>query len=54
MLRTFVDGGFEGSGPDGKTYDAKSWEGTPHGYEGFLVDNYLALLAAVARERGGR
>jgi len=39
--------GFQGRGPNGMTYDWKAWDGTPHGYEGFLVDNYLVLLAVV-------
>jgi hypothetical protein len=30
-------------------YDWKSWDGTPHGYEGLLVDNYQAMLAALTR-----
>ena len=56
MLRAFEAGGFSGFGPDGQTYDWKAWDGTPHGYEGFLVDGYLTLLAVVtareAREQG--
>jgi hypothetical protein len=47
MLQGFANGGFQGRGPDGKTYDWRAWDGSPHGYEGLLVDNYLALLAAV-------
>jgi hypothetical protein len=46
MLKSFEDGGFQGRGPDGMTYDWKDWNGGPHGYEGLLVDGYLALLAA--------
>ena len=44
--------GFQGRGPNGMTYDWKAWDGTPHGYEGFLVDNYLVLLAVVTRPGG--
>ncbi|MEI6606043.1 MAG: hypothetical protein WCP35_12080, partial [Verrucomicrobiota bacterium] len=29
--------------------DWKRWDGTPKGYEGFLVDNYYALLAVLLR-----
>jgi hypothetical protein len=29
--------------------DWKAWDGTPWGYEGFLVDNYHALLAVLRR-----
>ncbi len=50
MLAAFAKGGFEGRGPDGRSYDWKSWDGAPWGYEGFLSDNYYALLAVLARE----
>ena len=33
----------------GQTYEWKSWDGPPHGYEGLLVDNYQALLAVLSR-----
>jgi hypothetical protein len=46
MLKAFEEGGFQGYGPGGKSYDWKAWDGTPHGYEGLLVDGYLTLLAA--------
>jgi hypothetical protein len=51
MLRAFEEGGFQGRGPNGMTYDWKAWDGTPHGYEGFLVDNYMTLLAMLKRQR---
>ena len=47
MLKSLADGGFQGRGPNGNTYDWMSWDGTPHGYEGLLVDGYLTLLAAM-------
>lgn len=47
MLKAFEDGGFQGRGPDGMTYDWKDWNGGPHGYEGLLVDGYSTLLAAL-------
>ena len=47
MLKAFEDGKFQGRAPKGLTYDWTAWDGTPHGYEGLLVDNYLALLAAM-------
>ena len=50
MLDSFEKGGFQGFGPSGMTYDWKAWDGTPWGYEGFLSDNYYALLAVLARE----
>jgi len=49
MLKAFENGSFQGFGPNGKTYDWKSWDGAPHGYEGYLVDNYQALLAVLSR-----
>ncbi len=50
MLKAFEDGGFQGQGPNGMTYDWKAWDGEPWGYEGLLVDGYLALLAAMPFE----
>ena len=47
MLKAFEDGGFQGRGPNGLTYDWKDWNGGPHGYEGLLVDGYLTLLAVM-------
>ena len=47
MLKGFEDGGFQGRGPNGMTYDWKDWNGGPHGYEGLLVDGYMTLLAAL-------
>jgi hypothetical protein len=50
MLKAFEDGGFQGRGASGMTYDWKAWDGTPWGYEGLLVDGYLTLLAAMPTE----
>ena len=47
LLGAFEAGEFQGRGANGMTKDWKAWDGTPHGYEGLLVDNYLALLAVV-------
>lgn len=46
MLESFKNGGFEGrcTGSD-MSKDWKTWNGECWGYEGFLVDNYLPLLA---------
>jgi len=52
MLEGIQRRGFQGRGPNGMTYDWKAWDGTPHGYEGFLVDNYLVLLAVVTGHGG--
>ena len=49
LLGAFENGGFQGRGPNGRTYDWKLWDGEPCGYEGMLVDNYLALLAGLTR-----
>ena len=49
LLAAFENGGFQGFGPNGMTYDWKAWDGTPHGYEGLLVDGYQAMLAVLSR-----
>jgi hypothetical protein len=49
MLRAFEEGGFQGRGANGMTNDWKAWDGTPHGYEGLLVDGYMALLPVLSR-----
>jgi hypothetical protein len=49
MLDSFARQGFSGRAADGLTYDWKDWKGGAHGYEGFLVDNYYALLAVLDR-----
>ena len=49
MLQGFEQGGFQGTAPNGMSYDWKAWDGTPHGYEGLLVDGYQALLAVLSR-----
>jgi hypothetical protein len=50
MLEAFAKGSFQGRGPNGMSNDWKAWDGTCWGYEGFLVDNYYALLALKSRE----
>ena len=49
MLDSFARQGFSGRAANGNTYDWKDWAGGAHGYEGFLVDNYYALLAVLDR-----
>lgn len=49
MLDSFEQQGFSGRAPNGLTHDWKDWKGGAHGYEGFLVDNYYALLAVLDR-----
>ena len=49
MLKSYAAGGFQGRGPNGRSYDWQSWNGTPSGYEGFLADCFMALAAVVER-----
>jgi hypothetical protein len=49
MLEAFARQGFSDRAPNGNTYDWKDWHGGAHGYEGFLVDNYYALMAVLDR-----
>jgi GH15 family glucan-1,4-alpha-glucosidase len=50
MLDAFAKGAFQGHAANGMSNDWKAWDGTAWGYEGFLVDNYYALLAVLTRE----
>jgi hypothetical protein len=50
MLQEYDQGGFEGRGANGRSNDWRMWDGTPMGYEGFLVDNYYTLLAVPLRK----
>jgi Bacterial alpha-L-rhamnosidase 6 hairpin glycosidase domain len=50
MLDTYGKCGFEGMDEHGFSADWKRWDGTFKGYEGFLVDNYYALLAVPLRQ----
>lgn len=46
MLESYTENNFQGRCPGSKmSKDWKTWKGECWGYEGFLVDNYLALLA---------
>ena len=49
MLKSYASGGFQGRGPNGRTYDWQTWDGTPRGYEGFLTDCFMALAAVMER-----
>jgi len=49
MLDAFEKREFEGTGANGMTNDWRKWDGTAEGYEGFLTDNYYALLAIARR-----
>jgi hypothetical protein len=54
MLQGFEAGIFQGRAANGLTNDWLAWDGTPHGYEGMLVDNYLTLLCGLTRNGGAR
>jgi len=45
MLRSFSSGDFQGFTENGLSKDWRDWNGKGSGYEGYLVDGYLALLA---------
>jgi len=45
MLESYASGKFQGFGSNGASKDWRDWAGGGHGYEGFLAENYLALLA---------
>jgi len=49
MLQSFATGDFQGFGANGMSKDWRTWVGTCWGYEGFLSDNYYALLAVLDR-----
>ncbi|MGD0913427.1 MAG: twin-arginine translocation signal domain-containing protein [Terracidiphilus sp.] len=50
MLDAYGKCEFEGSDAHGYSADWRMWDGTFKGYEGFLVDNYYALLAVPLRQ----
>ncbi len=45
LLEGYAAGDFQGRGDNGKSKDWKNWKGECSGYEGFLLDGYLAPLA---------
>ena len=48
LLKSYRQNAFQGNCPGSPmTRDWKSWSGACWGYEGFLVDNYLAFLAVL-------
>jgi hypothetical protein len=49
MLESMTKGEFQGRCANGRSKDWKTWKGECWGYEGFLADNYLFLLAALFR-----
>ena len=45
LLDGYARGDFQGFGANGMSKDWRDWKGGCHGYEGFLVDSYLPMLA---------
>lgn len=45
LLESYAAGDFQGRGDNGLSKDWKNWNGDCWGYEGFLMDAYLGLLA---------
>lgn len=54
MLRSFAAGDFQGFTANGLSKDWRNWQGEGNGYEGYLSDGYLALLAVEDDIRAGR
>lgn len=50
MLTGYGECGFQGRGASGMSNDWRRWDGTPKGYEGYLCDNYYAMLAVPLRQ----
>jgi len=51
ILNSFNECGFQGTSSNGDmTNDWRAWDGTPWGYEGMLVDNYLVVKAVLVRQ----
>ena len=59
ILKSFNECGFQGTSNNDditndwrndKTNDWRAWDGTPWGYEGFLVDNYFVVKAVLVRQ----
>ncbi|MGD0911517.1 MAG: hypothetical protein ABR928_06455 [Terracidiphilus sp.] len=50
MLGAYGKCEFEGTDAKGHSADWRRWDGTFTGYEGYLVDNYYALLAVLLRQ----
>ncbi|MHC4212623.1 MAG: MGH1-like glycoside hydrolase domain-containing protein [Planctomycetota bacterium] len=51
ILKSFNQCRFQGTDDnDNETNDWRAWDGTPWGYEGMLVDNYLVVKAVLVRQ----
>jgi Bacterial alpha-L-rhamnosidase 6 hairpin glycosidase domain len=51
MLEAYGKCGFEGRDAHGMSPDWRRWDGTSKGYEGYLTDNYYAMLAVPLRQQ---
>ena len=51
ILKSISEGNFSGKCANGNSKDWKNWKGECWGYEGFLVDNYLVLLACLDEDK---
>ncbi|HUY82400.1 MAG TPA: twin-arginine translocation signal domain-containing protein [Acidobacteriaceae bacterium] len=54
MLKGYGACGFEGRGANGMSNDWRRWDGTPMGYEGYLTDDYYAMMAVPLRQEETR
>lgn len=54
MLRSFTEGNFQGFTANGLSKDWRNWQGEGNGYEGYLSDGYLAILAVEDDLRAGK
>ena len=50
ILKGFNECSFQGYDGPWNSYDWRAWDGKAHGYEGMLVDNYLAVKAVLVRQ----
>lgn len=54
MLKSFAAGDFQGFDASGQSKDWRTWDGECRGYEGYLSDGYLALLAVEDDVKAGQ
>jgi hypothetical protein len=50
ILKSIANGNFSGKCENGMSRDWRKWNGECWGYEGFLVDNYLVVLAEITKK----
>ncbi len=54
MLKSFAAGDFQSFDANGQSKDWRTWDGGCRGYEGYLSDGYLALLAVEDDVKAGQ